>query len=283
MASNARSTLGAGLGLETLAVAGSAATAFVGHAVLVGVLLLMSALPQCQSTTIDPQDVIQVSLISLPKTDSGMVQMDVQQATAEAPVVEDAPTPQDNPGLADDGLSEPEVLKNPSDLAFETPDATENKGDPDQARNDQSRADTMRRLKREQLLKTMGTSISTAGDPDSQTDDNINMGGSGAISDPVLASYLNKIQKTFEAHFVPLPSVEAANPDIYCRVNVRWEHTSGEVQSYSWVEHSANPSYDASCERAVDAVSRLPLPPATLMEHPAIISGSLNIKFEPKS
>lgn len=104
-----------------------------------------------------------------------------------------------------------------------------------------------------------GATDRDASDPNSTSDEAINTGAAGS-GDPELGKYLGQLTKLFNQNFRPLPAIVAANPDLRAEIRVLVDET-GKVTSYEWVKESGNPSFDASAESAVQAVSSIPLPP----------------------
>lgn len=246
--------------VELAALMGLMVLAGVGHLVLLVVLVVVPNLFSGWGPPEVPEDAIQVSLVSMPATDSDMAQMDVRVETAPAPVDLDAPEPTTEAGRAEQGTAEPEVNPNPSDLAFQTPDAAEAKGDPTPDNSD-ARADALREIERQNMLAALGEESSTAGDPDSTSDQRIDRGGSG-IADPELAAYEDRVERAVMSQFRPLPTLARDYPDLLAIVVLRFDPDTGVVQSWSLVTRSGNPSWDGAAERAAEAVSRLPVPPA---------------------
>jgi hypothetical protein len=244
-------------------------------------VVVPALIPSCQAKTPPPEDVIEVSLVSLPKTDARMAQMDVAPPTLPSPVVPDAPAPERDPGTADQGAPEPEPPVNPSDLAFREKDAPkEAKGDPDRERREELRRDLIRQAQRQALLDAAaGTEPSQAGDPDSTTTERIDLGGPGTVADPELARYVQSVRTLFMQNFRPLPTVAQQNPDLVAMIQVRFDPASGSVQTWVWTKKSGNVSWDAAAERAVEAVTRVPLPPE---KHAARFADGYTIRFNAK-
>lgn len=234
----------------------------LGHLLIVGLLVCFSSLPSCQPTPIDLDDVIEVSLVSLPKSDSRMAQMDVAPPTPPAPVDPRAAAPQEDPGVADEGVVEPTPTTQSDLVIRDQSKAPEPKGDPDRERREQERRDALCRLALQNLDAPTGSQESVASDPDSTSDERIDLGGSGAIADPELARYVQRVRDLFMRKFNPLPTIAEQNPDIEAVVRVRFDLDTGKVVSWDWASRSGNPSWDGAAERAVEAVTTVPLPPA---------------------
>jgi outer membrane biosynthesis protein TonB len=232
----------------------------VGHLLIVAVLMLLSALPSCQQKPLMLEDVVEVSLVVLPKSDSKMAQMDVRTKTPPAPVIKDAPPPEKDPGLTTTGKPEP-TPPNPSDLVIRDP-KVQPKGDPDREARETERREALRRLAMANLDAPEGTKPSTAADPDGTSDERINLGGTGVLADPELARYAQRVRELFMSKFNPLPTIREQNPNIEGILRVRFDVDTGKVKSWEWVKRSGNPSWDGASERAVEAITVVPIPPA---------------------
>jgi TonB family protein len=221
--------------------------ALVGHvgvALMLSLLMLLAGLRR--GPILDPNDIMEVSMVVLPKTESRMPE---RATRAPVPRGEDTPTaPQPKPPVE-------------SDLAVVQPDAPKAEGSPDHS---DRRTELMKELRRKQLLADAAADIGAvdreASDPDSTTDQAVNTGGSGAAADPELALWVQKVREKFMANFHPLPTIVSANPNIEATVAVRIDE-AGNVLSRSMHKPSGNPSYDAAAERAADAVTQVPPPP----------------------
>jgi hypothetical protein len=187
---------------------------------------------------------MEVSMVVIPKSKTDMV----HRAT-KAPVAAGAKT---------EALA-PDAPANPSDMKFKTEDAREAKGDERAKDTDADR----RRL----LLALMtsdapeGVVDQVASDPDSESDVAINATGTGTATDPELARYVASIEALFKKNFFPLPTILISNPDIMCEVAVTFDLSTGKLTGYNITKPSENASYDGAAERAVQAVTKVPLPP----------------------
>lgn len=146
-----------------------------------------------------------------------------------------------------------------SDLAFNTPEAKKTQGQPDRSAD---RARAMRELQMAAALSDFDEADANrdAASPEGSGDETIDLGGTGMRIDPELARYIAQLQRLFNEHFHPLPGITAGRPDMRTRVRLTLD-TSGKITAYDVVGKSGNSSYDRSAESAVQAVSRVPLPP----------------------
>lgn len=254
----------------------------IGHLLVAGVLLLFSALPSCQERTPLIDDAIEVSLVSLPRSDSRMTQMEVRAPTPPAPVVPDAPPP---PPEAAPGRPEPVVERAPepvvqSDLTIRDPKAATAQGEPDTQAREAERREALRRLAMQSLDAPVGETPSQASDPDGTSDDAITLSGSGPPADPELARYRQRIEDLFYGKFVPIPTIAQQNPGITAVIKVRFDVGTGRVTSWEWVRRSGNASWDGAAERAVEAVSAVPTPPERFQ---AYFARGLDVHFRDRS
>ena len=196
-----------------------------------------------QRPLINPDNVMEVSMVVLPKSTSKMVQWNTKRLVShgQKQANQKAPTP-----------------PRTSDLVHQTPDAQTNQGSPD-------RSDEMKRLvDMATVLSDLGPEAdqdSTQSDPDSTSNEHVNLGSTGVPADPELARYIQKIRVLYHKNFNPLPTIVAANPKIECMVHVQFEMNTGRVTTVKMQRSSGNASYDGSAIRAVESVSTVPLPP----------------------
>ncbi|TNE89653.1 MAG: TonB family protein [Deltaproteobacteria bacterium] len=235
----------------------------VGHfgvALIVGVLTLLANM--ARGPILDPNDVMEVSMVVLPKSEK----MPERATRAPVPKGEQVPDPTPQP--------KPPVE---SDLKFETEEAPKAEGTPDRSAD---REALMRELKRKQLLDAAAADVGPvdrdATDPDSTSDEAINTGGSGAAADPELAKWVVKVREIFAKDFRPLPTIVSANPNIRCVMLVKIDG-DGNVLARQMHEPSGNASYDGAAERAAAAVSKVPPPPEKYQDE----SHTLRVDFSP--
>ena len=203
-----------------------------------------------QSPLINPDNVMEVSMVVLPKSTTKMVQRTTRKRVAQGDIksTQKVPTPPRN-----------------SDLKIHTPEAKSSQGAPDRS------ADLKRLVDMAKVLSQVdgpdSNQDSTASDPDSNVDTQINVGSIGAQANPELAKYIQTIRDLFHKNFSPLPTIVAANPKIECTIQVRIDLNTGRVLSVKTYKTSGNASYDGAAMRAVEAVSTVPLPPERFKTH----------------
>lgn len=264
---------------ELAALLGLMVLAAIGHGVLLVALWLTPILADWLIPPPPEPEIFEVSLEALAHSDSAMAQMDVTTAPPEAPVDVEAPDPVEAPGIAEQGTTEAVDTPNPSDLEFKQEDAPEEQqGDPDRRKallEQMEQAD--REKRRRDMLAALGTADSTAGDPDSTSSESIRLGGNGR-SDPELARYVDRVRKIFFAQFHPLPQLKSVQPPLETRVRVQFDLDTGRIQSWSIEGRSGNPSWDGAAERAIEAVSSIPVPPERLRD---LFEPGMAVTFSP--
>jgi TonB family protein len=184
-----------------------------------------------------------------------------------------ATRPRENRGTTSEKVpSQEPVPVRQSDLALHTPEAKPTEGKPDQSA-ERNRA--MRELTMAAALSDFDEADSArdASSPDGTGDETIDLGGRGMRADPELAKYIAQLQRLFNQHFRPLPSVVAGNPNLRTRVRIAFDD-SGALTGYDVVNRSGNASYDRSAESAVQAVSRVPLPPEKYRDQSFVVEFS---------
>jgi len=254
----------------------------IGHLLVVGALALFSALPSCQEQRPLLDDAIEVSLVSLPRSDRRMAQMEVRAPTPPAPVVPDAAPP---PPDAAPGRTEPTVAPAPeppvqSDLKIKDPSAAAPQGEPDRDAREADRREALRRLTLQSLDAPVGDTPSQASDPDGTSDDAITLSGSGPPADPELARFRQRVEDLFYGKFVPIPTIAQQNPGITAVIKVRFNVETGKVLSWEWVRRSGNASWDGAAERAVEAVTAVPAPPERFRPY---FTRGLDVHFRDRS
>lgn len=197
-----------------------------------------------QKPMIDPDNVMEVSMVILPKSTSRMVQRNTRKKTSSGNTKAKNKAP---------------IPPRDSDLVMKTKETKQNQGAPD-------RSEDMKRLvDMAQLLSHIdapeASQDSSASDPNSESTEQVNIGQTGALADPELARYIQKIRDLFHKNFSPLPTIVSANPNIECTIHVAIDLNTGRVKSVKTHRSSGNASYDGAALRAVEAVSSVPLPP----------------------
>lgn len=239
----------------------ASAVGHLGVALTVGVLMLIANFRR--GPILDPSEVMEVSMVVLPKSEK------MPERATRAPVPKGDPTPDPSP------QPRPPVE---SDLSFKTDEAPEpDPGAPDRSSD---RDALMRELLRKQLLEDAAADIGAqdrdATDPDSTSDEAINTGGSGAAADPELARWVVQVREIFAKDFRPLPTIVSANPSIRCVMVVKIDG-DGNVLARQMHEPSGNASYDGAAERAAASVTKVPPPPEKYQDE----SHTLRVDFSP--
>lgn len=232
-----------------------------GHGALFAVLWAFSGSSPEARPLIDPADVIEVSMVALPKPQSRVPQKEMARP-APAPQARVQPVPQ---AVAAPGLAPVEPL--PPDA--EPPDDSEDR----QARRDA----LMRDMKRAALLDDMRsrpegpadqTATSTAGDGSTQgTADR-------AVGDVERARYGEDVRRAFYQGFNPLQD----DPGLSAVMWV-WIDASGKVLRHELHRSSDNGSFDAAVERALREVRQVPPPPSGLVSGGSL---RLDLVFRPE-
>lgn len=261
---------------ESLAL--GAVLAVILHAGVLFVGLCIGVIWQPTVEPVRPQDSIEVSMMVLPRAER-MPEKAMHKASSgrasPAPTVATAPTTSSEP-----------TPPNPSDLALHDPNA---KPEPADKRDHKQREDLAR--KREEAMRQMmmedaladldspeGPKDRQATDPNSTSEERIDLGGSGVAADPEWVAYLAALKKLYAKEFHPLPSIVAANPRIVTEIRLKIDVDTGAVLSADLASSSGNDSYDSSATSAAAAVSQVPLPPERFREK---ARGGFIMKFTP--
>lgn len=195
---------------------------------------------------IDPDEVMEVAMVALPKSDRAM-----PDKATRAPKPVGAKQPQPNP--------QPEV-KHTSDLSVKVDQAKTNEG-VDSKKLDDAMAELERQQALENMEAALGSIDQSATDPDSDLDAAAANGAIGGSSDPEYARYIAEVRQVFMAQFHPLQSIRDANPGIRCVIHVQVEPATGRIVRFDVTRPSGVEAFDAAARRAVEALSTVPLPP----------------------
>lgn len=147
-----------------------------------------------------------------------------------------------------------------SDLAFKTPDAKDTKGqkaDTDELRKLQQELARQAALK--DLTAPLGTTDRMRTDPNGSSEAGT---GSGALGDPELARWGEKVKKLVLPNFHPLPSLCGGNPRLEVKVRVIVDGTGRPVELPTVQKPSGSSSFDEAARGAVERAGNLPSPPA---------------------
>ena len=218
------------------------------HLLVVG-LLALGQLIKPEGPLFDPNDVMTVQAVALPKVNKRMP---------------DRPTRAPDPPKGDTVKAKaPPPPPTASDMALRKKKAVEKKG---VANRSADRSELLNRLKRESLLKdataALGTKdrVQTAKDGVDPKDAVIGPIGAGRM-DPELARYVSQCRDRILPNWKPLPAILAAHPEYRVVVSVSVGQT-GQLGSPKVVKSSSDASFDRSAISAVVRTGRLPPPPA---------------------
>ena len=218
------------------------------HLLVVG-LLALGQLMEPEAPLFDPNDVMTVQAVALPKANTRMP---------------DRPTRAPPPPKGDTAKAKaPPPPPTASDMALRKKDAKKKKGVADRSAD---RSELLNRLKRESLLKdttaALGTKdrVQTAKDGVDPKDAVIGPIGAGRM-DPELARYVSQCRDRILPNWKPLPAILAAHPEYKVVVSVSVGQT-GQLGSPTVVKSSSDASFDRSAISAVVRTGRLPPPPA---------------------
>ena len=218
------------------------------HLLVVG-LLALGQLMKPEGPLFDPNDVMTVQAVALPKANKRMP---------------DRPTRAPDPPKGDAVKAKaPPPPPTASDMALRKKKAVEKKGVENRSAD---RSELLNRLKRESLLKdataALGTKdrVQTAKDGVDPKDAVIGPIGAGRM-DPELARYVSQCRDRILPNWKPLPAILAAHPEYRVVVSVSVGQT-GQLGSPKVVKSSSDASFDRSAISAVVRTGRLPPPPA---------------------
>ena len=218
------------------------------HLLVVG-LLALGQLMEPEAPLFDPNDVMTVQAVALPKANTRMPD---RPTRAPPPQRVTPPRPRLRP------RHRPRVT-----WRCERRTPRRRRGVADRSAD---RSELLNRLKRESLLKdataALGTKdrVQTAKDGVDPKDAVIGPIGAGRM-DPELARYVSQCRDRILPNWKPLPAILAAHPEYKVVVSVSVGQT-GQLGSPTVVKSSSDASFDRSAISAVVRTGRLPPPPA---------------------
>lgn len=227
------------------------AASIVGHTGMLGGFAgLTFLLTFCGDSRpiIDPDQTLEVAMVSLPKSKSSM-----PDRATRAPQPVGQPEPVAKPVPAPD-------VKHTSDLAVKTEKATPKPG-VDTKKLDDALAKLEQQERLAEMEAALGALDQNATDPNSTTEDGATTAMAGNPGDPEYVRYIAKVQAVFDGQFHPLQSIRDANPDIRCVIHVSVEPGNGRIVRFDVTRPSGVEAFDAAARRAVEAISAVPLPP----------------------
>ena len=224
----------------------------VSIAAHVTVLGLLVGVARCTpSNRVDPIDVSEVMMIES-LGPAPMTTAMPQRAERAPEPIRATPTPDAPPTPPP---------PNPSDLAFETPEAPKVDGDPDAAAR---REALLAEARRKQLIANMGapigaedraaTAAGATGDGSAET-----VIGTG---DPETARWKQKVKEAVSANWHPLVALCVQEPRLEAHVRFAVDMGGRQTEEAKVARSSGNASFDASALRAATMTGALPPPPA---------------------
>jgi TonB family protein len=211
-----------------------------GHAVLVVTLLIAQSCAPKHAPLINPDEVMEVSLLSMPKQETRMVQKATRAPEEKQGVQEPEPV---------------EVIKTDSDMrALEVT--------PDKGQEKPSRDDALREMKRAEMLAALEDAAEGSQDRLPTSEDGVegSEGSSKGVGDPRLAAYYEKVKKAVLPNFRPLQEDPALKVKLHVTVDRK-----GTVLGFEVADSSGDVSFDQAAIRAVKATDTVPAPPEDLM------------------
>lgn len=235
-----------------------------GHATVGALVIAMAVLAPPSSPPVDPEDVMEVSMVVLPRSESS-----IPDRASKAPIPR---------GASPEAAAEPAPVRE-SDLSLPEPEVEPARGAPERHT---SREELLRELEMQALLADApdGPVDRSASDPHSTTEEAIHAAGVGTLGDPEWARYQQRLQQLFMSKFSILPT--SSMSELVCVVNVqvqiRPEDDMARVVDVEVAEPSGNLSYDAAARRAAEAVRSVPLPPERFVH---VLQRGFQVRFVP--
>jgi len=223
---------------------GRALPASVGLHVGVLVLLLMGEVLGLSSSAplIDPNDVMQVTAVALPKQTTELAQKEMRAPTAP---------PEVKPEVTPDPVKEtvepkPEAKPEPKPVAPTVDHSS-------------ARADLLKDLRKKEALKQVASDAPVGARDQALTSPDGVDGAIGTsrsnLGDPELAAYIESIRQAVVKHFSPIQTEQ-----LKAMVEVKID-ASGKIKDYEVVQKSGNASFDSAALRAVLKAGKVPAPP----------------------
>lgn len=199
----------------------------------------------------NPDDVMMVSSVALPKATSRLAQRR-----------ERAPDPVRGHNKR---AKAPPIPKTASDMVRHDKDAKQHKGETTEADRTSDRADLLNKIRRDDLLKDLsapeGKTDRSLTDPNGVNPEDAIIGpiGTGRY-DPVLGRYVAECTNRIRPNWRPLPQTIAAHPDFEVRVMVLVA-ADGTLSKPRIIKSSGDTAFDRSAITAVSRTGRFPPPP----------------------
>lgn len=221
------------------------------HAAVAAALLLGGLIQADEEPLFDPDKVMIVSAVALPRQTGRMPDKPMR-------------TP-DPPRGADPVADAPPPPPTASDMALHTPDAPKPKGAERPPDRSQDRDALLRQVKKESLLRDpsapLGPEDRTRTDPNGvDPADAIIGAGSDGINDPEVARWKAAAEAAIHANWTPLPTTVKAHPDYVVYLVVPIDAT-GKLGTPKVYRGTGDTSFDRSAIMAVIKTARVaPLP-----------------------
>lgn len=223
------------------------ALSLFGHGAVVLGLFVGECMTRPDAPLIDPNKVMMVSAVALPKQVTRLPQKAMH-------------TPEAAPGAADDAAPIPPTA---SDMTLHDEKAPEKSGRKVDRTAD--REALLRQARKDALLKDLATP--TGPEDHARTDPHgvdpseavFGAGGPG-VNDPVLARYQESCRAAIYPNWTPLPSTVASHPEFEVWVEVEVK-ADGSIGTPRVVRGTGDTSFDRSALMAVAKTGRLPPPP----------------------
>ncbi len=228
-------------------------------ALLVG--LVAFVFPQCGEPEPLIQESIEVSMVSLPKSERNVPDRAARVARASG-----EPTPK---------APEPPPAKQ-SDLAVKSKTPPPKPGN---TADDLARQELVDRLQREAALADLlnapdGLVDRDPTDPNGEGDVAVAVLQAGAQGDPAYARWYAEIQQLIQSRFKPV----GTDSSLRARGKILVDPQTGEVLSTSLAEKSGVLGFDSAAERAMESLGRIPLPPE---KYRPLLKDPITFDFEP--
>ena len=247
MASAATSSLG----LPPFRPTWELALSLVGHGMIALVLVMGELCTRPTEALFDPNKVMMVSAVALPKSTSAMPDKPMR-------------TPDPPTGAPEAVVAPPPPTS--SDMRFADPKAEKAKGQEKVVDRSQDREAMLNKARRENLLRDMNAAIGpedhTATDPNG-VDPSMAILGSGASGnmDPELARFVAGVKAAILPNWNVLPTTLKAHPDYEVIVLIP-VGPDGKLGLGKVLKGTGDPSFDNSVIAAIARTGRLPPPPA---------------------
>jgi len=200
---------------------------------------------------IDPDSVIEVSVVSAPRKKAAAPTRTTRRAVqaptrTQAPPKEQAPPPKQSEMVHKTDKAPPAAT---TEAPKETTRERSAKAPPD-----------LTDLLSELQNADAGPVDRDAAGPEGTADAKPSTRAGASTGDPEFVAYVQKVSALLDGHFRPLEAVVRNNPGLETQAML-FVSDDGTITDYEVTQSSGNPSFDAAATRAIEAVGKLPLPP----------------------